>query len=300
MANSGQGVNGNDCVHGTRRYSTTISKYEQMHNDNIADNKLVLARLLSEYRLEAPVPVVKNHKVRRSSKVNNKPVVPRRNPARSTRSQYNLSLLNSSTRQRRGSVSSTVSSSSSLSSVSPSVSPEKLLVRFPFFKRPAPDENSIDSIDFIDDSDNVSSDQCLIDNRRKSRVPSEVKSPDEITEEDLELVADYVSEKKYDSLCGTTCHQCRQKTSDMKTICRSSNCVGVRGQFCGPCLRNRYGENAAEALKNPDWICPPCRGTCNCSFCRRKKGRSCTGIMIHHARGMGFSNVSDYLKCLRK
>ncbi|XP_029645335.1 cell division cycle-associated protein 7 [Octopus sinensis] len=297
MAKQGQGVQlGYGLLPCNKRFSTTISEYEQMHNNNIADNKLVLARLLSEYRLEAPSQRVINHKVRRSS-TNNKPVVLRRNPARSTRSHYSLSVLAPATRQRRGSVSSTVSSSSSLSSVSPSVSPEKLLVRFPFFKRPISDGSSID---FIDDSDDVSSEQCLLDNRRMARVPPKVKSPDEITEADLELVAEYVSQKKYDSLCGTTCHQCRQKTSDMKTICRSSNCVGVRGQFCGPCLRNRYGEAAIEALKDANWVCPPCRGICNCSFCRRKKGRACTGRMIHHARDMGFSNVSDYLKSLRK
>lgn len=44
---------------------------------------------------------------------------------------------------------------------------------------------------------------------------------------------------------------CRQKTLDTKTICRSGSCVGVRGQFCGPCLKNRYGESAEEALKDP-------------------------------------------------
>jgi hypothetical protein len=43
----------------------------------------------------------------------------------------------------------------------------------------------------------------------------------------------------------------RQKTLDTKTMCRSGNCVGVRGQFCGPCLKNRYGESAEEALKDP-------------------------------------------------
>ena len=29
---------------------------------------------------------------------------------------------------------------------------------------------------------------------------------------------------------GTTCHQCRQKTDDLKTICRNTQCAGVRGQ----------------------------------------------------------------------
>lgn len=50
---------------------------------------------------------------------------------------------------------------------------------------------------------------------------------------------------------GSTCHQCRQKTIDTKTNCRNPECVGVRGQFCGPCLRNRYGEEVRDALLNP-------------------------------------------------
>lgn len=51
-------------------------------------------------------------------------------------------------------------------------------------------------------------------------------------------------------LQGSTCHQCRQKTTDTKTNCRNPECVGVRGQFCGPCLRNRYGEEVRDALLN--------------------------------------------------
>ena len=31
---------------------------------------------------------------------------------------------------------------------------------------------------------------------------------------------------------GSTCHQCRQKTDDLKTICRNTQCAGVRGQVC--------------------------------------------------------------------
>lgn len=69
---------------------------------------------------------------------------------------------------------------------------------------------------------------------------------------------------------GTTCHQCRQKTVDMKTICRSGECIGVRGQFCGRCLELRYQEDAMEALLDPNWKCPPCRNICNCSICRKK------------------------------
>lgn len=50
---------------------------------------------------------------------------------------------------------------------------------------------------------------------------------------------------------GNTCHQCRQKTIDTKTVCRNQSCGGVRGQFCGPCLRNRYGEDVRSALLDP-------------------------------------------------
>ncbi|PKU38687.1 hypothetical protein llap_11011 [Limosa lapponica baueri] len=95
---------------------------------------------------------------------------------------------------------------------------------------------------------------------------------------------------------GSTCHQCRQKTIDTKTICRNQGCGGVRGQFCGPCLRNRYGEDVKSALLDPAWICPPCRGVCNCSYCRRRDGRCATGMLIHLAKFCGYNNVKEYLE----
>ena len=64
---------------------------------------------------------------------------------------------------------------------------------------------------------------------------------------------------EHDKDNGTTCHQCRQKTLDTKTICRSGRCRGHKGQFCGTCLKKRYGQDAREALKDPDWSCPVCR-----------------------------------------
>ncbi|KAI8495954.1 hypothetical protein Bbelb_263700 [Branchiostoma belcheri] len=129
--------------------------------------------------------------------------------------------------------------------------------------------------------------------------PHRVVPVEEITEEDLELVADRVADKVYNSVHGTSCHQCRQKTADTKTTCRSETCVGIRGQFCGPCLRNRYGEEVKEALMDPNWTCPPCRGICNCSFCRAKKGRGATGILIHAAKHHGHDNVHAFLKSLK-
>lgn len=50
---------------------------------------------------------------------------------------------------------------------------------------------------------------------------------------------------------GSSCHQCRQKTLDTKTVCRSGFCVGAKGQFCGPCLKNRYGEDVCTVLLDP-------------------------------------------------
>ena len=99
----------------------------------------------------------------------------------------------------------------------------------------------------------------------------------------------------------TSCHQCRQKTVEVKTVCRAAGCVGVRGQFCERCLERRYGEKLQvragarletrehlqnvfntmfllqTALLEPGWRCPPCRGECNCSYCRRKGGQPPTG-----------------------
>jgi len=123
--------------------------------------------------------------------------------------------------------------------------------------------------------------------------------PEDITDKMLENVADRVSDKVY-SQDGTTCHQCRQKTTDVKTVCRSGNCAGVRGYFCGVCLLNRYGQNAREALKDPNWICPPCMDVCNCSICRNRMGKGATGPITYLAQAKGFKCVKDYLESLKK
>jgi len=75
--------------------------------------------------------------------------------------------------------------------------------------------------------------------------------------------------------------------------------VGVRGQFCGRCLEIRYGEDCKEALLNPTWSCPPCRGFCNCSICRNRNGKGATGILIQLAQSKGYENVAAYLKALQ-
>ncbi|NXK12174.1 CDA7L protein, partial [Herpetotheres cachinnans] len=136
----------------------------------------------------------------------------------------------------------------------------------------------------------------LIRKRRRSSKYSSYRSVEDITEEDLDNIAITVKDKIYDKVLGSTCHQCRQKTTDTKTICRNQGCGGVRGQFCGPCLRNRYGEDVKSALLDPAWICPPCRGVCNCSYCRRRDGRCATGMLIHLAKFYGYNNVKEYLE----
>lgn len=58
------------------------------------------------------------------------------------------------------------------------------------------------------------------------------------------------------------------------SICKSAT-------SCSLCYftRCRYGEHVLEANKNPNWICPVCRGICNCSLCRQAKGWAPTGAL---------------------
>ncbi|XP_072608068.1 cell division cycle-associated protein 7 isoform X3 [Vulpes vulpes] len=131
-------------------------------------------------------------------------------------------------------------------------------------------------------------------------LPHIIRPVEEITEEELENICNNSREKIYNRTLGSTCHQCRQKTIDTKTNCRNPECWGVRGQFCGPCLRNRYGEEVKDALLDPNWHCPPCRRICNCSFCRQRDGRCATGVLVYLAKYHGFGNVHAYLKSLKQ
>ncbi|OIW10972.1 hypothetical protein TanjilG_22779 [Lupinus angustifolius] len=97
----------------------------------------------------------------------------------------------------------------------------------------------------------------------------------------------------YDSCHGKTCHQCRQKTLGYRTRC--SQCNMVQGQFCGDCLYMRYGEHVLEALQNPTWLCPVCRGICNCSLCRQAKGWAPTGALYKKISASGYKSVAHYL-----
>ena len=64
-------------------------------------------------------------------------------------------------------------------------------------------------------------------------APPPALTPDQITDYHLSNVA-LRGRKRYpadaeERAAATTCHQCRQKTMDIKTMCRSGACVGVRG-----------------------------------------------------------------------
>lgn len=137
--------------------------------------------------------------------------------------------------------------------------------------------------------------------RSYSKASEHVIIPvEDVTQYMLENIAHYSVGKTYDAVIGTSCHQCRQKTTDTKSCCRSQSCIGIRGQFCGPCLKNRYGELVEDTLLNPNWECPVCRGFCNCSICRNRDGKCATGILIGLAKNRGFSNVKDYLAHINK
>jgi len=156
-------------------------------------------------------------------------------------------------------------------------------------------------------SDYDSDDYQAYQDRTKKRAPrpgqidpnDNTLMPEDVTEAMLKKICERFGDKTYNQSIGTSCHQCRQKTTDTKTICRSGKCVGVRGQFCGRCLEIRYGEDAREALLNPTWSCPPCRGFCNCSICRNRNGKGATGILIQLAQAKGYDNVASYLKALQ-
>lgn len=95
----------------------------------------------------------------------------------------------------------------------------------------------------------------------------------------------------YDPVNGITCHQCRQKTIEKKTQC--SRCH--KGHLCSRCLQNRYGEVFEQVQQNPNWICPQCRGICNCSTCLNKQGRSAVGMLIAEVHDRGYNSVAEML-----
>uniref|UniRef100_A0A0E0JYZ4 DDT domain-containing protein n=1 Tax=Oryza punctata TaxID=4537 RepID=A0A0E0JYZ4_ORYPU len=85
-------------------------------------------------------------------------------------------------------------------------------------------------------------------------------------------------------MAGKACHQCRQMKQYFAVACTQFKKKGACTiKYCHRCLLNRYDEND-EVAQMEAWICPKCRGICNCSSCRRKKGQEPTGRLFHSAK----------------
>ncbi|KAL5080444.1 hypothetical protein RYX36_008865 [Vicia faba] len=105
-----------------------------------------------------------------------------------------------------------------------------------------------------------------------------------------------VGSRIYDSENGKSCHQCRQKTMDFSASCKNpKNGKPCTIRFCHKCLLNRYGEKAEEVDLLSDWMCPKCKGSCNCSICMKRKGQQPTGLLVYTAKASGFKSVSEML-----
>ncbi|WVZ83264.1 hypothetical protein U9M48_030430 [Paspalum notatum var. saurae] len=98
---------------------------------------------------------------------------------------------------------------------------------------------------------------------------------------------------------GNTCHQCRQPTTNFLQSCKGYRKKGRKGpctiRYCGTCLLNRYGKEE-EVAPIESWICPKCRGICNCSVCRRKKEKCPTGKLKNAAKVAGCASAHDHLQ----
>ncbi|XP_047333742.1 uncharacterized protein LOC124937516 [Impatiens glandulifera] len=90
-----------------------------------------------------------------------------------------------------------------------------------------------------------------------------------------------IGNRIYDSENGKTCHQINAFEDQ---LCRYRLCIS-----------KLYGVKAEEMSVVEDWFCPKCRDNCNCSFCMKKRGHKPIGILVHTAKSIGFSSVSEML-----
>ncbi|KAH6763526.1 Zinc-finger domain of monoamine-oxidase A repressor R1 protein [Perilla frutescens var. hirtella] len=61
------------------------------------------------------------------------------------------------------------------------------------------------------------------------------------------------------------------------------------------CSAIRYGEKMEEIAGLEEWVCPKCRGICNCSVCMKRRGHQPTSTLINAVKESGFSCVSEIL-----
>ncbi|KAJ2493280.1 hypothetical protein IWW37_000743 [Coemansia sp. RSA 2050] len=97
----------------------------------------------------------------------------------------------------------------------------------------------------------------------------------------------------YDSTHGSSCHQCRQKTMDPKIKCSNDGCTVM---FDYHCLLGHYSEDA-KVVDHSEWVCPKCRGKCNCSVCKKKRGERPTGQISVYIKRFGMEAAKKALKC---
>lgn len=82
---------------------------------------------------------------------------------------------------------------------------------------------------------------------------------------------------------------------------RSKTLCWIRWGYCRSLMSCVGVTIAADAcgFTHQEWRCPPCRGICNCSFCRARDGRCATGVLVYLAKYHGYDNVHAYLnKCV--
>lgn len=289
-----------------------IEDYEALRERNIADRNLFLKQFLKEIKEDTEeIKKLENtrhsitEKKNKSSKLTNKhrsyinrsPIYQNRHINFEFRKKYN-------TRSKKRKLENDDYDDDGDDDIIVPKKSSSLKVMFSW-SRPMQRDIDLLRFDFSDDDNNSESEDIHITKKKKIQKmtksvydPNNVPSPHEITQEMLNNIAVKASGKQYDAINGTCCHQCRQKTRDTKTICRSGECIGVRGQFCGPCLMGRYGESAIDALRDPHWSCPPCRDLCNCSICRTRNGQRPTGILAPLAKEEGYDSVKDYLQAI--
>ncbi|XP_033949832.1 cell division cycle-associated 7-like protein isoform X2 [Pseudochaenichthys georgianus] len=251
-----------------------LSQSLQKRNQNIQENKAMLAKLFADLSTMADLtppttPHKKKHALEKATPRKRKfePEMgsERRNPSRKARPRENFAVEEKS---------------EPLTSRSPrTIDPRRLMEV---------------------DEEHVGEKKKRRRSQSSRKSQYDVRSVEEITKEDLDNIAYRSKDKIWDKENGSSCHQCRQKTLDTKTVCRSGFCVGAKGQFCGPCLKNRYGEDVCDVLLDPTWSCPICRDMCNCSLCRKKDGRCATGILVGLARYNGHDNVHKYLESIQR
>lgn len=79
----------------------------------------------------------------------------------------------------------------------------------------------------------------------------------------------------------TKCHQCQAQCLFQPCHCKQEGCHGHKergyaqceGVVCPRCLAKQYNAAEIDTLASADYICPPCRGICNCvnHLCRRSQ-----------------------------